>query len=53
MMMELRDVINALESAPRIGAEVDIPEGSRYVQITETALSLIIESVKAAEVKAA
>ena len=44
--MGLQDVIRGLEQADRIGAERDIPEGSRYIRISETLLNEIIEALK-------
>jgi nicotinamidase-related amidase len=40
------DVIDALERAPRQGAAVDDPEGTRYVVISETALNRIIRELQ-------
>jgi hypothetical protein len=40
------DVIDALERAPRQGAAVDDPEGTRYVVISETALNRIIRELR-------
>lgn len=36
MLTSLEHVITVLEGAPRIGKEKDEPEGSRYIQLTET-----------------
>lgn len=44
--MNIADVIEGLEQAERMGAEEDIPEGSRYIQISETLLLQIIETLK-------
>ncbi len=35
-------LIETFESAHRLGAEKDVPEGSRYVQISETAIIEIL-----------
>ena len=32
----LKPVLKALRDAPRIGADKDIPEGTRYIQISDT-----------------
>jgi LPS O-antigen subunit length determinant protein (WzzB/FepE family) len=40
----LQEICKALSAAERLGAEKDEPEGSRYVQISETLLtSLLLE----------
>ena len=44
--MSVTDVINALERAPRQGAAVDDPEGTRFVVISETALNQIIRELR-------
>ncbi len=44
--MSVADVINALERAPRQGAAVDDPEGTRFVVISETALDQIIRELR-------
>ena len=44
--MSVQDVIDALERAPRQGAEVDEPEGARVVVISETALNRIIRDLR-------
>ena len=41
MLNKLYAIINGLENMPRLGAEVDEPEGSRYVQISETLVKQI------------
>ena len=45
--MSIVDVIDALERAPRQGAALDVPEGVRYVVISETALNKIIRELRA------
>lgn len=49
----LETIITLLETAPRLGADVDEPEGARYIQISDTlaqsmaaALRLFAESLK-------
>jgi len=49
--MDLKDVIDAFNQAYRMGTEKDIPEGSRYIQISETLLNEIIEALKEELVK--
>jgi len=44
--MSIIDVIDALERTPRQGAAVDVPEGARYVVISETALKQIIRDLR-------
>ena len=38
----IQKLIEVFESADRIGAERDVPEGVRYVQISETAVIEIL-----------
>ena len=45
--MSMIEIIDALERAPRQGAAVDVPEGSRYVVISETALNQMIRELRA------
>jgi hypothetical protein len=47
--MPIREIIDGLESAPRHGASVDDPEGSRFVVISETAMNRIICELRLAE----
>lgn len=44
--MDTPAVIEILEKAERIGAATDIPEGTRYIQISETLTLQMIESLK-------
>ena len=46
MLYTIHDVIEVLEDAERLGAEKDIPEGSRYVQMSDTCVSLIIATLE-------
>ncbi|HZT32782.1 MAG TPA: hypothetical protein VFA33_23040 [Bryobacteraceae bacterium] len=46
--MSIRDVIDALERAPRQGAAADNPEGARYVAISENALNQLIRELRLA-----
>ena len=39
--MNIDDVINILESAPRLGGEIDSPEGTRYIIMSDTLAKLI------------
>ena len=47
--MSIREIIDGLESAPRQGAAVDVPEGARFVVISETALNRMIRELRLAE----
>ena len=40
------DVLKVLEGAERIGTSNDFPEGSRYIQISETLTTQMIEAIK-------
>ena len=40
------DVLMVLEGAERIGTSNDFPEGSRYIQISETLTTQMIEAIK-------
>jgi hypothetical protein len=44
--MRIAEVIDTLERAPRQGAVSDVPEGARYVVISETALNRIIRELR-------
>ena len=44
--MNIDDVINILESAPRLGGEIDSPEGTRYIIMSDTLANLISETIK-------
>jgi hypothetical protein len=46
--MGITEVIDALERAPRQGGTADEPEGARYVVISETALSRIVQELRRA-----
>lgn len=48
-MSNVQKVISILENAPRLGAETDEPEGTRYIQISETLASLMIRHLKRVE----
>lgn len=48
-LWDLKDVIQGLKDSERMGAEKDEPEGSRYVQISETALKQIIEILESTD----
>lgn len=45
-MSNVREVIEILKNAPRIGAERDVPEGVRYVQISETLMAVLIAKLE-------
>ena len=36
MLNSIQEVVRVLEEAERLGEDVDEPEGSRYIQISET-----------------
>jgi hypothetical protein len=42
----VEEILNMLKSAPRLGAENDIPEGTRYIQISETLVNKIISDIQ-------
>jgi hypothetical protein len=46
--MELQDVLSVLESADRMGAVQDVPEGSRYIQISDTLARQMVEALRRA-----
>ncbi len=42
--MEIKDVIEMLETGlKRMGSDKDIPEGSRYIQISDTLVKEMVE----------
>lgn len=43
--MEICDILGIFQTAPRIGSEEDFPEGSRYVQFSDTLCSKIEEKL--------
>jgi len=45
-MMTLGEIIDAFESVEVQGADVDEPEGARWVQVSEQALNMILESLR-------
>lgn len=47
--MRIAEIIDALERAPRQGADQDEPEGARYVAISETALKRIVRRLRLVE----
>ena len=44
--MTISDVIQALRTAPRFGADTDQPEGSRYIQISDTFANEMAQSIE-------
>jgi hypothetical protein len=46
--MNIRDIADALDSAPRQGAAVDDPEGSRHVVFSDTALQKLTRELRLA-----
>lgn len=46
-MAVIRDVINVLRSASRLGSDKDDPEGVRYIQISDTLANQLADSLEA------
>jgi len=46
--MTIPEIADALESAPRQGAEKDQPEGSRYAVFSDTALTTMAREMRLA-----
>ena len=46
-MRDLLDVERSLENAERLGSAKDEPEGSRYIQISETLVNEILAVIAA------
>ena len=44
--MSLVEIIDGLKLAPRIGLDKDVPEGSRYIIISDTLTQKMIESLE-------
>lgn len=44
--MTIQQIIDVLEVSERIGQAEDVPEGARYIQISETLTSRMIEGLK-------
>lgn len=42
---ELGALVADLNSAKRIGTELDVPEGARYIQISDTLVNIITEKI--------
>mgnify|MGYP000645316265 CR=1 FL=1 len=42
---ELQDIIRAFEKADRMGAPTDEPEGTRYVQMSDTIVKKIVRQL--------
>ncbi len=45
-LLDIDDLIDAFKSASRIGNEIDEPEGSRYIQISDKLSQRIILSLE-------
>ncbi len=43
----LNSIISGLEKAPRLGEDEDIPEGARYILMSDTLCNEIIEALRA------
>ena len=39
------ELLELFKNAPRMGSGVDIPEGSRYIQVSDTLAKEIVESL--------
>lgn len=46
MRYELDFVIEALKKAKRLGSDVDMPEGSRYIMLSETLVNKMISEIE-------
>jgi hypothetical protein len=44
--MGIADVITVLESAERLGAAEDVPEGSRVIQLSETLVNQMLDALR-------
>ena len=44
--MDIAEIIEKLESAPRSGADVDEPEGVRYILISDTCVKEMVKCLK-------
>lgn len=40
------EVANLLERSPRLGTDIDVPEGYRYIQLSDTLVSRIMTSLR-------
>ena len=49
-MTDLKSLIELFENAPRLGALADDPEGSRYIQISDTLVGELLQELKAIQV---
>ena len=43
--LSLVEIANVFIEADRLGAEIDVPEGSRYILLTDTLLNQVIFSL--------
>lgn len=46
MLRTIDDVIQVLRETKRVGSLIDLPEGTRYIQISETLLDEMIEALE-------
>jgi hypothetical protein len=46
--MDIDDVITILETAERQGSEADRPQGSRYIQLSETLVEQMLYALRLA-----
>ncbi len=44
--MDLTEIIKTLRIADRIGAEKDVPEGTRYIQLSDTLANEIADDLE-------
>ena len=44
--MTLNDVVEILKTAPRMGAEKDEPEGTRFIQLSEALVDEIVRELE-------
>jgi len=47
-MSDLLDLAKTIEDAPRLGSDIDNPEGSRYIQISDTLACQWVSTIRCA-----
>lgn len=45
-ILTVEDILRVLESAPRLGGESDIPEGTRFIQLSATLAEVLAKSIR-------
>ena len=45
-MMTLEEIIQGLQNADRFGEDTDEPEGARFIQLSDTLVCQMIETLK-------